>query len=174
MGCLWTNSRRITLRSYHLSHHSSQSLSGEKLADFPLATLEEKLNYRFYDRTNLELALTHSSMSTERNNEKLEFLGDRILGRVAAELLFDRFESSKDEGVMTRYFDKLVRRETLVQIAHEVCPNTPSNHLTIVPMRERPHTYISLSFTADRVGSSSALISRFRGAWRAKKRQRLS
>ena len=57
--------------------------------------LEDKINYKFKDINLLEEALTHSSFknNTKSNQERLEFLGDRVLGLVIAEYLFQNFIS---------------------------------------------------------------------------------
>lgn len=72
--------------------------------------------YNFKDNALLEQALTHRSYS-KNNNERLEFLGDSILGFVIAEALYQRY--NKDEGKMSRYRSLLVRKETLAELAHE-------------------------------------------------------
>ena len=76
-----------------------------------------KLGYEFSDPNLLELALTHKSHSSA-NNERLEFLGDALLGAVIASALF-RQEVSVDEGMLSRLRASLVRRETLAEIAGE-------------------------------------------------------
>ena len=87
-----------------------------------MSELEEKLGYRFRDRRLLELALTHSSLSNEQgkghlgSNERLEFLGDSILGFVVAEALFRAFPD-KPEGEMTRLRAELVCEGSLVRAA---------------------------------------------------------
>ena len=74
--------------------------------------LEEKLEYRFCDRSLLRTALTHSSYANEKHGEaqsyeRLEFLGDSILGLVTAEFLYQH-EPSLPEGRMTRLRAALV------------------------------------------------------------------
>lgn len=80
--------------------------------------LEKRLGYRFDDPGLLEQALTHRSLGS-CNNERLEFLGDAILGFVVAELLYQT-EPEAHEGRLTRLRAHLVRRETLAAIAREV------------------------------------------------------
>ncbi len=87
-----------------------------------MKTLEEKLDYTFHDRTLLENALTHSSCANEsrgrlQSNERLEFLGDSILGMVVADHLF-RNHPDLPEGELTRTRAALVCEESLVQAAH--------------------------------------------------------
>lgn len=84
--------------------------------------LEQRLGVVFKDRTLLDLALIHSSYINENSgivpasNERLEFLGDAVLGLVTAEKLYQDFPES-DEGELPRLRSALVRRETLAQIA---------------------------------------------------------
>ncbi len=87
-----------------------------------MSELEERLGYRFRNTGLLELALTHSSWSNERGlghkgcNERLEFLGDSILGFVVAETLYQTY-GDKPEGEMTRLRAELVCEASLVEAA---------------------------------------------------------
>ena len=87
--------------------------------------LEEKIGYCFHRRGLLETALTHSSYVNEHPREKpecyerLEFLGDSILGMVTAELLY-RWEPARPEGKMTRIRAELVCEESLYRVATEL------------------------------------------------------
>ena len=86
-----------------------------------MKTLEEKLGYTFRDQTLLENALTHSSCANEsrgrlHSNERLEFLGDSILGMVVAEHLY-RNHPDLPEGELTRTRAALVCEESLVEVA---------------------------------------------------------
>lgn len=74
--------------------------------------------YDFKDESLLTLALTHRSMGS-KNNERLEFLGDSILGMVISTELFNRFPNEK-EGVLTRLRSSLVKGDTLSEIATEL------------------------------------------------------
>jgi len=76
------------------------------------------LGYRFQDDGLLELALTHRSASGG-NNERLEFLGDAVLGLVIAEALYAAHPGA-DEGSLSRLRARLVRRETLEELAREL------------------------------------------------------
>lgn len=76
------------------------------------------LGYRFQDDGLLDLALTHRSVSGG-NNERLEFLGDAVLGLVIAEALYDAHPDA-DEGALSRLRARLVRRETLEEVAREI------------------------------------------------------
>lgn len=80
--------------------------------------LETRLGHKFRDRALLERALTHASVQATRNghNERLEFLGDRVLGLVIAELLTERFATAS-EGELARRYNRLVRRETCAKVA---------------------------------------------------------
>lgn len=82
------------------------------------ARLEKILGYQFADMSLLELALTHRSCGSS-NNERLEFLGDAIIGLVVSELLFRKFPSN-DEGGLTRIRASLVKGETLAAVAVEL------------------------------------------------------
>ncbi len=86
-----------------------------------MKTLEEKLGYTFQDPSLLENALTHSSRANESrgaqsSNERLEFLGDSILGMVVADHLY-RNHPDLPEGDLTRTRAALVCEESLVQVA---------------------------------------------------------
>ena len=86
-----------------------------------MKTLEEKIGYTFRDRTLLENALTHSSYANEHrgglpSNERLEFLGDSILGLVVADHLY-RTRPDLPEGDLTRIRAALVCEGSLVQVA---------------------------------------------------------
>jgi ribonuclease-3 len=83
-----------------------------------LVYFENNLGYSFKNQALLERALTHSSVSKKRNlsNERLEFLGDRVLGLVVADMLLAEFPN-EDEGALGYRFASLVRRETLQHVA---------------------------------------------------------
>ncbi|NQW02341.1 MAG: ribonuclease III [Rhodospirillales bacterium] len=87
----------------------------------PLAALETNLGYSFQDIGLLEQALTHSSTVDKRrhSNERLEFLGDRVLGLVIADMLLIQFPT-EDEGALGYRFAALVRRESLERIADKL------------------------------------------------------
>lgn len=79
--------------------------------------LERKLGHTFQDKSLMELALTHRSFKG-KNNERLEYLGDAILGYVIAEHLYSRFPDAK-EGQLSRLRARLVKGVTLSEIARE-------------------------------------------------------
>lgn len=76
------------------------------------------LPHRFNDPALLREALSHRSVGRP-HNERLEFLGDGLVGAVVAELLFRRFPRAS-EGELTRLRSRLVRRETLAELAREL------------------------------------------------------
>ncbi len=80
--------------------------------------LSRILGYEFQDRGLLEIALTHRSASSD-NNERLEFLGDAVLGSVIAEQLYRRFPNAA-EGELSRLRATLVRKETLAEVARSL------------------------------------------------------
>jgi ribonuclease-3 len=84
----------------------------------PADWIESRLGYRFRDAGLLALSLTHRSASVD-NNERLEFLGDAVLGAVIAHELLDR-RPGEGEGVLSRIRARLVRRETLAELATSV------------------------------------------------------
>ncbi len=89
-----------------------------------LAPLHDALGHRFERADLLAEALTHPSArsrrgAAKRGYERLEFLGDRVLGLIIAELLWRRFPDEA-EGALTRRHTSLVRRETLTGVAKEI------------------------------------------------------
>src|ERR1700761_1166839 len=78
--------------------------------------LEERLGHRFADRDLLRRALTHSSADAKVSNERLEFLGDRVLGLVIAENLHMKFPDDA-EGALALKLNALVRQETCARVA---------------------------------------------------------
>jgi ribonuclease-3 len=83
-----------------------------------LAVFQDRLGYHFKNPEFLDKALTHSSKSVD-NYERLEFLGDRVLGLVVAEILYRCFPFEK-EGSLARRHSALVCTETLARIAREL------------------------------------------------------
>jgi ribonuclease-3 len=80
--------------------------------------LEKVLNYTFQSKALLELALTHRSHGA-RNNERLEFLGDSVLGSCVSALLFHRY-GKLDEGDLSRVRANLVKQAALADIAQKL------------------------------------------------------
>ncbi|RMF75418.1 MAG: ribonuclease III [Alphaproteobacteria bacterium] len=81
--------------------------------------LAELTGHRFRDLTLARTALTHPSLEGVEHYERLEFLGDRVLGLIIAHWLFDRFPSDS-EGRLNRRLTALVRKETLAEIARAI------------------------------------------------------
>lgn len=77
--------------------------------------LETKLNYQFSDKQRLQLALTHRSASG-KHNERLEFLGDAVLGNIIALQLYRQFPKA-DEGQLSRLRAFLVKEKALFELA---------------------------------------------------------
>jgi len=84
-----------------------------------LDKLQEMLGYNFNDVKLLEKALTHSSAEADINYERLEFLGDRILGLVIAEEIFEKFPEEK-EGDLAKRHAALVQGRTLSEIGASI------------------------------------------------------
>ena len=81
--------------------------------------LEKIIKYNFKKPSLLEKALTHKSLDNNINNEKLEFLGDRVLGLVISEKLLDKFPDEK-EGIIDKKFANLVNKKTCLLIAKKI------------------------------------------------------
>jgi ribonuclease-3 len=81
--------------------------------------LNKAIGYTFNDVALLEQALTHRS-AAKKHNERLEFLGDAILGMVIGETLYKRFPNVP-EGKLTRMRSTLVKGDTLAELAREAC-----------------------------------------------------
>ncbi|MDO4754575.1 MAG: ribonuclease III [Bacillota bacterium] len=83
------------------------------------ANLETKLGYDFKNPSILRRAVTHSSFSSDENYQRLEFLGDSLLGFVVAEMLFNS-DFHMNEGKMTKYRSQIVRESALSDLALEI------------------------------------------------------
>ncbi len=81
--------------------------------------LQKALGYRFNKIELCQQALTHRSVSSKSNYERLEFMGDALLGVIVACYLYDRFPS-EDEGRLTRLRSTLVRQDSLAAIAKDL------------------------------------------------------
>jgi ribonuclease-3 len=102
------------------------------------AELESRVDHRFSDPQLLRLALTHPSAvrrgaRAAESNQRLEFLGDRVLSLTMATLLF-RVYPKEDEGALSRRHAAMVRRETLAEVAAEL---ELGAFLTIAPSEHR-------------------------------------
>ncbi len=81
--------------------------------------LEKKIKIHFKNKDLLIKSLTHKSFDKESNNEKIEFLGDRVLGLVIAKKLLEIYPNEK-EGVLDKKFAGLVNKKTCLQIANKL------------------------------------------------------
>jgi len=89
------------------------------MSDISLEKLQQSLGHQFKDTELLRCALTHSSVIDSKNYERLEFLGDRVLGLVIAELLYKKFPNEQ-EGDMAKRLASLVQGSFLAEIAAEI------------------------------------------------------
>jgi len=93
----------------------------QDISPHPLA---KTLEYTFIETSLLEQALTHPSITKTRSerhisNQRLEFLGDRVLGLCVAHMLFDAYPD-EEEGAMAKRHTALVRKETLARVARSL------------------------------------------------------
>ena len=86
---------------------------------FEFGTLEKKIKINFKNKNLLIKSLTHKSYDKENNNEKLEFLGDRVLGLIIAKKLLEIYPDEK-EGVLDKKFASLVNKKTCLEIAKKL------------------------------------------------------
>ncbi len=89
-----------------------EAVPSERISD-----CEQLIGYRFQNRELLELSLTHASAARTRtdSNERMEFLGDAILGTIVCSLLYDQYPAAL-EGELTRLKSMLVSRSTCARI----------------------------------------------------------
>lgn len=83
------------------------------------STLEKKIKVSFKNKNLLIKSLTHKSFDKENNNEKVEFLGDRVLGLVMAKKLLEIYPDEK-EGTLDKKFASLVNKKTCLEIAKKI------------------------------------------------------
>ena len=81
--------------------------------------LEKKIKINFKNKDLLIKSLTHKSFNKENNNEKLEFLGDRVLGLVISKKLLEIYPNEK-EGILDKKFASLVNKKTCLHIAQKI------------------------------------------------------
>ena len=81
--------------------------------------LEKKIKFNFKNKNLLIKSLTHKSFNKENNYEKLEFLGDRVLGLVIAKKLLEIYPNEK-EGILDKKFASLVNKKTCLEIAKKI------------------------------------------------------
>ena len=96
--------------------------------------LQIKINYKFKNIDLLIQSLTHKSFNSNKNNEKLEFLGDRVLGLVIAKKLLETYPDEK-EGALDKKFASLVNKKTCLEIAKNI--NLEKFILTLNSNRKR-------------------------------------
>ena len=82
-------------------------------------SLEKKIKVNFKNKNLLEKSLTHKSFDKDRNNEKVEFLGDRVLGLVIAKKLLEIYPNEK-EGILDKKYASLVNKKTCLEIAKNI------------------------------------------------------
>ena len=81
--------------------------------------LEKKINIKFKNKSLLIRSLTHKSFNKINNNEKVEFLGDRVLGLIIAKKLLEIYPNEK-EGILDKKFASLVNKNTCLQIGQDI------------------------------------------------------
>ena len=81
--------------------------------------LEKKLKLKFADQKILIKSLTHKSYDSKNNNEKIEFLGDRVLGLIIAKKLLEIYPEEK-EGILDKKFASLVNKKKCLEIAKKI------------------------------------------------------
>ena len=96
--------------------------------------LEKKINFRFKDKKLLIKSLTHKSYDKINNNEKIEFLGDRVLGLVIAKKLLEIYPNEK-EGILDKKFASLVNKKTCLQVGKNI--NLEKYILTFNPKNKK-------------------------------------
>jgi len=82
-------------------------------------SLEKKINIKFKNTNLLIQSLTHKSHNSLKNNEKIEFLGDRVLGLIIAKKLLEIYPDEK-EGILDKKFASLVNKRTCLEIAKNI------------------------------------------------------
>ena len=81
--------------------------------------LEKKINLKFKNKNLLVQSLTHKSFNKINNNEKIEFLGDRVLGLVIAKKLLEIYPEEK-EGILDKKYASLVNKKSCLEIAKSI------------------------------------------------------
>jgi len=96
--------------------------------------LEKKINYKFKNKSLLLKSLTHKSYDKINNNEKIEFLGDRVLGLIIAKKLLEIYPNEK-EGILDKKFASLVNKKTCLEVAKSI--NLEKYILTFNPKQKK-------------------------------------
>ena len=81
--------------------------------------LEKKININFKNKNLLDQSLTHKSFNSSKNNEKIEFLGDRVLGLVMAKKLLEIYPNEK-EGILDKKFASLVNKKSCLKLQNQL------------------------------------------------------
>ncbi len=82
-------------------------------------SLEKKLKINFKNKDLMIKSLTHKSFNKEKNNEKVEFLGDRVLGLIISKKLLEIYPNEK-EGILDKKFASLVNKKKCLEIARSI------------------------------------------------------
>lgn len=126
-----------------------------RLIQAEIDLITERLAYEFHDRSLLKRALTHSSGARSRADyERLEFLGDRVLGLVIAEELYRR-NPADSEGQLAARFSSLVRGEICAAVAREACLH---EHVRLGRRETAERVHLSVSVLGDVMESLIAAI----------------
>ena len=83
------------------------------------SNLEKKLKLKFTDQKLLTKSLTHKSFDSKNNNEKIEFLGDRVLGLIIAKKLLEIYPEER-EGILDKKFASLINKRKCLEIAKKI------------------------------------------------------
>ena len=94
---------------------------------------EKDINFKFKNKTLLTSALTHKSSNQKSNNEKLEFLGDRVIGLALSKKLYDLYPD-ETEGILDKRFASLVNRKTCCDVAWSM---NVQNHIIIGNLKKK-------------------------------------
>ncbi|MBI3441328.1 MAG: ribonuclease III [Proteobacteria bacterium] len=109
-------------------------------------SLEKKISYKFSTPALLETALTHASVQdTAYDYERLEFLGDRVLGLVVADLLYTCFSEEREGGLAKRHA-ALVQRKALLKVAQQL---QLADHLKLSPSEKKSGGHTKEKILAD-------------------------
>ena len=84
-----------------------------------ILNLEKNLKLKFTDQKIFIKSLTHKSFDSKNNNEKIEFLGDRVLGLIIAKKLLELYPEEK-EGILDKKFASLVNKKKCLEIAKKL------------------------------------------------------
>jgi ribonuclease-3 len=117
-----------------------------RLTEAEFERIGERLGYRFHDRSLLKRALTHASGASQRADyQRLEFLGDRVLGLVIAEELYRR-NPTESEGVLAALFGTLVRGDLCAAVARDA---GLGEHVRLGRRESAENVHLSVSVLGD-------------------------